>query len=222
MSFQELIKEYRKNKNMTQEELAKKLNVSSRAVSNYEIGIRTPDIYMWKRISEVLEIPSEEILGDESMLSQKEKSFFTKEDFERFVQTWEYQTAGCDIDKNLLKKTRTGFEYHIYETENKLILHNGQILWENPAWDSDFVEEFEDIVEQLIDKKLYEKPVTFIVNYKNFDLHQETIEVQGYEEDTEEEVFLLAALEAAMNEKESLTGGTCYDLEYKQKDKKTA
>jgi len=56
------IKKLREEKNITQEQLAEKLNVTRQAVSNWENGKTQPDIDTLTKISEIFEIPIEEII----------------------------------------------------------------------------------------------------------------------------------------------------------------
>lgn len=60
------IAELRKSKNMTQKELASKLNVSDKAVSKWERGISLPDISVLPRLSEIFEIEISELLNGEA------------------------------------------------------------------------------------------------------------------------------------------------------------
>ena len=61
------IAELRKEKNMTQQELADKLCVTDRAVSHWENGRRLPDISLLKTLSEEFEISITEILNGHKM-----------------------------------------------------------------------------------------------------------------------------------------------------------
>lgn len=61
------IAELRKEKNMTQQELADKLCVTDRAVSHWENGRRLPDISLLKMLSETLEVSITEILNGHRM-----------------------------------------------------------------------------------------------------------------------------------------------------------
>ena len=58
-----LICEYRKSHGMTQNDLAKKLNISDKAVSKWERGISFPDISMLIPISEVLGLSLYDLLS---------------------------------------------------------------------------------------------------------------------------------------------------------------
>ena len=57
------IKNLRKNKGFTQEELANKLNVVRQTVSKWEIGYSVPDAEMLKKIAEILETDVSQLLG---------------------------------------------------------------------------------------------------------------------------------------------------------------
>lgn len=52
----ENIKAIRKNKGMTQEELAIKLNVARQTISKWEKGLTVPDAEMVQKISEILDV----------------------------------------------------------------------------------------------------------------------------------------------------------------------
>lgn len=61
------IAELRKEKNMTQQELADKLCVTDRAVSHWENGRRLPDISLLKNLSEIFGVSITEILNGHRM-----------------------------------------------------------------------------------------------------------------------------------------------------------
>ena len=60
----ENIKTLRKQKGLSQEELAVKLNVVRQTISKWEQGLSVPDAEMLIQISEVFEIPVSELLGE--------------------------------------------------------------------------------------------------------------------------------------------------------------
>ena len=64
------IAELRKEKNMTQQELANKISVTDRAISNWENGRRLPDYSLLKDLSKELNISINELLSGER-LSEK-------------------------------------------------------------------------------------------------------------------------------------------------------
>ena len=90
----------RKEKNMTQKDLADKLYVSDRAVSKWERGLNFPDITLLKKLSEVLGVSLTELLNGERMEDiSKEKS---DEILEDGVKHYEKQAYKNIIIKVLL------------------------------------------------------------------------------------------------------------------------
>lgn len=61
----QLITELRKEKGMTQKQLAEALNVTDKAVSKWERGLSFPDISMLEPLSELLDISIMELLAGE-------------------------------------------------------------------------------------------------------------------------------------------------------------
>lgn len=66
----ENIKNIRKSKGLSQEELAVKLNVVRQTISKWENGLSVPDSDMLISISEVLETPVSTLLGETVAVSQ--------------------------------------------------------------------------------------------------------------------------------------------------------
>lgn len=71
MNIGEVIKYRRKKRNITQAELAELLNVTPQAVSRWEMGISYPDILMIPKISGVLWVSADELLGIRPLVSGK-------------------------------------------------------------------------------------------------------------------------------------------------------
>ncbi len=69
--LQKNIKTFRKERGLTQEELAIRLNVVRQTVSKWEKGLSVPDADMLQRIAEVLEISVSQLLGREEQLEQR-------------------------------------------------------------------------------------------------------------------------------------------------------
>ena len=61
------IAELRKQNNMTQQELADKLNVTDRAVSKWENGRGVPDISLLQALSKVFDVSLNELLAGERL-----------------------------------------------------------------------------------------------------------------------------------------------------------
>lgn len=70
--LKENLKILRKNKGLSQEELSIKLHVVRQTVSKWESGLSVPDAEMLMTISEILETPVSEILGES--IEEKEKN----------------------------------------------------------------------------------------------------------------------------------------------------
>ena len=73
MEFNEKLHELRKNKNLTQEELAEVLYVSRTAVSKWESGRGYPNIDSLKDISKFFDVSIDDLLSGEKLLSIAEK-----------------------------------------------------------------------------------------------------------------------------------------------------
>lgn len=57
------IRALRKMNYLTQEQMAKKLNMTRQTLSNYELGKRIPDIFELIRIADLFQISLDEIVG---------------------------------------------------------------------------------------------------------------------------------------------------------------
>lgn len=71
MTFGECLKTNRKRLKFTQEYVAKQLNVTSQAVSKWELDIGTPSIELLIPISKLFEITTDELLCNEIIRNQK-------------------------------------------------------------------------------------------------------------------------------------------------------
>ena len=65
MSFGKVLRELRKNANMTQEQLAQKLAISPQAISRWETDFAMPDISLIVPIAEIFEVSTDVLLGHE-------------------------------------------------------------------------------------------------------------------------------------------------------------
>lgn len=89
------IAENRKNKNMTQEQLAEKLGVTSKTISRWENGNYMPDISMLKPLSEELGITLNDLLSGEKI----EKEKYQEKLEENIINTIDYSNKKI-IEKN--------------------------------------------------------------------------------------------------------------------------
>jgi transcriptional regulator with XRE-family HTH domain len=210
VEMKQIIKMYREQKGITQEQLAKLINVTPQAIGNYESGIRSPDWATIKQIKRVLDIPASVVVGDIQKLDIEplavKNLFFSESDFLRFCSLWEWDEAAVDIDPNGLMKTNSGMQYRVFaETPFLFIWVHGQIIWEHPAWDKVFVEQFDRLLDSLKQKRLYERKTLFSVCYEDDYTHEiVSVDVDGYEHDTEEDIFVMAALKASIARESSL------------------
>ncbi len=70
----DLIREKRKEKAMTQKDLADKLHITDRAVSKWERGLCAPDISLLEPLSEILDISVSELVTGERASTKEEPS----------------------------------------------------------------------------------------------------------------------------------------------------
>ena len=84
MKINEVIRKYRKEKHMTQEEMANRLGVTAPAVNKWESGASSPDIALLAPIARLLDISLDELLSFKEELSDVEVSNVIKEIDEMF------------------------------------------------------------------------------------------------------------------------------------------
>lgn len=92
------LKELRKEKNLTQEQLAEKFNISSRSVSRWETGTNLPDLSILVEIADFYDIDIREIIDGER------RNNMNKETKETLNKVAEY----ADQNKLQLKKRMAG------------------------------------------------------------------------------------------------------------------
>lgn len=79
MLFNEKLKELRKSKKLTQEELAEKLNVSRQAITKWESGEGIPDIENLKQISILFNTTIDELVKEEKNIDINNSNNYVKE-----------------------------------------------------------------------------------------------------------------------------------------------
>ncbi|MCI8410329.1 MAG: helix-turn-helix transcriptional regulator [Lachnospiraceae bacterium] len=95
MQIGEVIRKYRKKKNMTQEEIAKRLGVTTPAVNKWEKGVTQPDIMLLAPIARLLDITLDTLLSFQYELTMEEISRTVKEidqmfDHENYEEVFQY------------------------------------------------------------------------------------------------------------------------------------
>lgn len=74
----QFIAECRKNKKLTQDELAQKLNITDKAISKWENGRCMPDISLLELLCNELDITINELIKGKKMTEQEQKDYSTK------------------------------------------------------------------------------------------------------------------------------------------------
>lgn len=80
MNIGEKLYELRKSKNLSQEEVAEKLNVTRQTVSKWETNQSTPDLDKIVPLCKLFEIGTEELLTGVSQKQEKEEKILTKQE----------------------------------------------------------------------------------------------------------------------------------------------
>lgn len=92
------IQECRKNKKMTQSDLAEKLGVSDRTVGNWENGRNMPDLSLFKPLCEELGITINELISGEKL----DKEIYQEKLEENIINTIDYSTKKIKISNNTI------------------------------------------------------------------------------------------------------------------------
>ena len=114
LKLADVILRQRKNRNMTQEELANDLGVTAQAISNWERG-GYPDITMLPSIANYFEITIDELLGNDDAAQQ--------EDIEKFFRMIREELPDDDMESRI----RLGKEYTSKYPKNYDIAH--EMCW---------------------------------------------------------------------------------------------
>ena len=147
------IAKLRKEKNMTQEQLAEKMGVSINAVSKWERGLSFPDVSLYKKLCKELDINIEELINGEKDNSDeaKEKAIIsTVKEKEKI--------------KNNSKKILIFFLAVFIITISILIYYNRN-LKVNLVSDSDYL--YDEVINFIKEKEFSENPDS---SYKDFNV----------------------------------------------------
>lgn len=87
MRIGDVIRTYRKNKNLTQEEMARRLGVTAPAVNKWENNVSLPDITLLAPIARLLETTPDTLLSFREELSQEEINDIVQEADTKFQKT---------------------------------------------------------------------------------------------------------------------------------------
>ena len=147
MSFGKTIKKLRRDREMTQEQLAEILSISPQAVSRWETDMAMPDISLIAPLCNLFDITSDELLGiDHTQKQKKIKSICDEAD--KYSQ------------KGYLDEARTILEGGMREyPDNIELIYNLMFLsfWQhNSTGDSQYIEETIQLGEHVLNKSTEE------------------------------------------------------------------
>ncbi|BBF41572.1 transcriptional regulator, XRE family [Lachnospiraceae bacterium KM106-2] len=131
MKINETIRKYRKEKNLTQEQIANQLGVSAPAVNKWENGISYPDIELLAPLARLLEIDIDTLLSFREELTEKEIAGFINQ-----------------LSEGMIK---VGFEESYRQAEQKIREFPNcykLILWSAQVLNGYLVMKFQDIKEK--------------------------------------------------------------------------
>ena len=117
----EKIKCYRKANNLTQEDLASRLNISSRTVKRYESGEIIPSMQVLKRISEALNIDYKELNMEEDkkeMVDHPKHYNMGKYEVIDVIEDWE---LGFNLGNTVKYISRAGHKDNILQDLKKAL-----------------------------------------------------------------------------------------------------
>ncbi len=118
MTIGEKIKKMRIEQNLTQKELASKLNVTFQTVSKWENDINVPDIYTLKNIAKVLNINIEYLIDEDENLKKENEEIAVVEEPKKVI--CKCSKCGKDIledDKAYYGVLKTGHVRHRHYTD---------------------------------------------------------------------------------------------------------
>jgi len=118
--------EQRKKLNLTQNELAEKLSVTSQAISKWERGRGIPDIEMLNELSKIFNVEIKDILnGEEQIIEEKSPIFKNK----KFYIIVELIIIIILLVLLLLPKENNNFNFHQLSSNNSCFGVNGVIAY---------------------------------------------------------------------------------------------
>ena len=92
------ILECRKNKKLTQSELAEKLGVTDKSISNWENGRNMPDLSLFKPLCDILEISINDLISGEKVSKDKYQDTFE----ENIISTIDYTNKKINEKNNII------------------------------------------------------------------------------------------------------------------------
>ena len=139
-TLNERIKELRKQKGWTQNQLAEKLYLSDKAISKWEVGEANPDISLLPQIASLFDVTIDYLLtgkieGERISLDDMDQLkrlsyLIKKDDVENFVKygyaTFPNLKNGKTIFKSKIKYgKKNGYKFKAITVESKMQVHHG-------------------------------------------------------------------------------------------------
>lgn len=152
MEFKDKLKEIRKDRNLTQEQLAKQANISVRTIANYESGKREPNVEILFKICNALNIEIHDLF-DNNDIAEINKNKNSKID-ETYSILKEIDTSLLEIKNKELKRCYERID--ILEKDYDKLLNS---IMENRKV---------EIIDELYNDPI--KLITFLIDYFTYDL----------------------------------------------------
>lgn len=122
MLFNEKLKMLRKESNLTQEELAEKLNVSRQAITKWESGDGTPDIENLKQISNLFNTTIDELVKEDKNVNVEAKEQYSYIEELEIDHTKHFDINICKIKElNLLANAQEKIKIELLSNEEENI-----------------------------------------------------------------------------------------------------
>ena len=154
------ILECRKNKKLTQSELAEKLGVTDKTVSRWENGNYMPDLSLLQQLSKELNVSINELLSGEKVSKEDYQQKFE----ENIISTIDYSNKKLDSVKTIIAVISTTFSIIILLAFNLITVFaklDKEIIWLFNICASGMVGCA--IVQFLLNAKKYQKVIVFLV-----------------------------------------------------------
>ena len=122
MLFNEKLKMLRKESNLTQEELAEKLNVSRQAITKWESGDGTPDIENLKQISNLFNTTIDELVKEDKNVTVEAKEQYSYIEELEIDHTKHFDIKICKIKElNILANAQEKIKIELLSNEEENI-----------------------------------------------------------------------------------------------------
>ena len=112
----ERLSKLRRDKGMTQEELASHLQVTRQTVSSYENGKSEPDIAMLHKLSEALETEVSFLIDGKEPEEQEEKKQQDSKDRKKKIKLWLLQLAGIALILLVIRLAEPAIHRYVQDT----------------------------------------------------------------------------------------------------------